>query len=103
MAATPDGMGYWLVASDGGVFSLGDTRFFGSLSNIHLNGPVVGTAAVLELTPSEGRPNRGVGAIRLEREAEVTPIHRCVQVAPGHQRSRLVEMSSHRGRSFTAA
>ena len=59
MAATPDGMGYWLVASDGGVFSLGDTRIFGSLSNIHLNGPVVGTAAVLELTPSEGRPNRG--------------------------------------------
>ena len=24
MAATPDGNGYWLVASDGGVFSFGD-------------------------------------------------------------------------------
>ncbi len=25
MAATPDGRGYWLVASDGGVFSYGVT------------------------------------------------------------------------------
>ena len=24
MAATPDGHGYWLVASDGGIFSFGD-------------------------------------------------------------------------------
>ena len=24
MAATPDGGGYWLVASDGGIFSFGD-------------------------------------------------------------------------------
>ncbi|MGO8860488.1 MAG: L,D-transpeptidase family protein [Acidimicrobiales bacterium] len=30
LAATPDGGGYWLVASDGGVFSFGDARFFGS-------------------------------------------------------------------------
>ena len=30
MAATPDGGGYWLVASDGGIFSYGDARFFGS-------------------------------------------------------------------------
>ena len=30
MAATPDGKGYWLVASDGGIFSFGDAGFFGS-------------------------------------------------------------------------
>ena len=30
MAATPDGGGYWLVASDGGVFSFGDAPFHGS-------------------------------------------------------------------------
>ncbi len=30
MAATPDGGGYWLVASDGGVYSFGDARFMGS-------------------------------------------------------------------------
>ena len=30
MAATPDGGGYWLVASDGGIFSYGDAHFYGS-------------------------------------------------------------------------
>jgi hypothetical protein len=30
MAATPDGKGYWLVASDGGVFAYGDAPFEGS-------------------------------------------------------------------------
>ena len=30
MAATPDGLGYWLVGGDGAVFSFGDAHFFGS-------------------------------------------------------------------------
>ena len=30
MAATPDGKGYWLVASDGGIFNYGDAGFYGS-------------------------------------------------------------------------
>ncbi|HEY1826438.1 MAG TPA: hypothetical protein VGF87_00375 [Acidimicrobiales bacterium] len=30
MAATPDGKGYWLVASDGGIFSFGDAPYLGS-------------------------------------------------------------------------
>jgi hypothetical protein len=42
MAATPDGNGYWLVASDGGIFSFGDARFHGSTGGIHLNQPIVG-------------------------------------------------------------
>src|SRR5580704_3199513 len=37
--------GYWLVASDGGVFSFGGTTFFGSTGGMHLNSPVVGMAA----------------------------------------------------------
>ena len=41
MARTPDGRGYWLVASDGGIFSFGDARFFGSAGGTHLNQPVV--------------------------------------------------------------
>ena len=36
MAATPDGKGYWLVASDGGIFSYGDAVFFGSTGSITL-------------------------------------------------------------------
>ena len=47
MASTP-GFGYWLVASDGGVFSFGDARFFGSTGALRLTRPIVGMAA----TPS---------------------------------------------------
>ena len=46
MASTPDGNGYWLVASDGGVFSEGsDTGFYGSAGSLQLNKPIVGMAA----------------------------------------------------------
>jgi hypothetical protein len=41
MAATPDGAGYWLVASDGGVFAF-DSPFYGSTGNVTLSKPVVG-------------------------------------------------------------
>ena len=37
--------GYWLVASDGGIFSFGDAGFHGSTGGIHLNQPIVGMAA----------------------------------------------------------
>jgi hypothetical protein len=30
MAARPSGAGYWMVASDGGVFAFGDAPFLGS-------------------------------------------------------------------------
>jgi hypothetical protein len=45
MARTRDGRGYWIVDSDGGVFSFGDARFFGSMGGRPLNQPVVGIAA----------------------------------------------------------
>ena len=45
MAATPSGRGYWLVASDGGIFSFGDARFAGSTGAMHLNRPIVGMTA----------------------------------------------------------
>jgi hypothetical protein len=38
--------GYWLVASDGGIFSFGDAPFFGSTGDIRLNQPIVGMAPV---------------------------------------------------------
>ena len=41
MAVTPDGEGYWLVGTDGGIFAYGDAPFYGSLGSIRLNGPVV--------------------------------------------------------------
>ena len=45
MTATTDGQGYWLVASDGGIFSYGDATFYGSTGAIRLNKPIVGMAA----------------------------------------------------------
>jgi hypothetical protein len=41
---TPLGNGYWLSASDGGIFNYGDAGFFGSAGDIHLNKPIVGMA-----------------------------------------------------------
>jgi hypothetical protein len=48
MAATLSGAGYWLVASDGGIFSFGDAAFYGSTGALKLKAPVVAMAA----TPS---------------------------------------------------
>ena len=50
IAATPDGGGYYLVASDGGVFTFGDAVYQGSTGAIRLNKPVVGMA----VDPSTG-------------------------------------------------
>ncbi len=38
-------MGYWTVASDGGIFSYGNARFLGSMGGRHLNAPMVAMAA----------------------------------------------------------
>jgi hypothetical protein len=50
VAATPTGRGYWLVASDGGVFAYGDAPFLGSTGGLALTRPIVG------LAPSPPRP-----------------------------------------------
>ncbi len=42
--------GYWLVASDGGIFSFGNAGFHGSTGALALNSPVVGMAS----TPDDG-------------------------------------------------
>jgi hypothetical protein len=37
--------GYWLTASDGGMFNFGNAKFYGSTGGMHLNQPIVGMAA----------------------------------------------------------
>jgi peptidoglycan/xylan/chitin deacetylase (PgdA/CDA1 family) len=44
LEATPDGGGYWMVSTDGGVFSFGDAGFLGSAAPSH---PAAPTMAVL--------------------------------------------------------
>jgi hypothetical protein len=46
MAAARNNRGYWLVASDGGIFAFGNgAEFFGSTGNINLAKPIVGMGA----------------------------------------------------------
>ncbi|MGH9067013.1 MAG: 3D domain-containing protein, partial [Acidimicrobiales bacterium] len=45
VAATPDGKGYWVATTDGGVLSYGDAHFYGSAASVHLAQPVVGMVA----------------------------------------------------------
>jgi hypothetical protein len=56
---TADDGGYWLVASDGGVFSFGDTQFYGSMPGLgispagsgqarSLNAPIVGIVPTVD-------------------------------------------------------
>jgi hypothetical protein len=45
MATTPDYGGYWMVASDGGIFAYGDAPFDGSMGGRPLTKPIVGIAA----------------------------------------------------------
>ena len=50
MASTPQGKGYWLAASDGGVYAFGDAPFHGSMGGRPLDQPIVGMA----ITPDGG-------------------------------------------------
>src|SRR5260370_1362472 len=45
MSPTPGRPGYWLVASDGGIFPFGNAAGLGSTGGMHLNQPIVGMAA----------------------------------------------------------
>ncbi|HEX2038639.1 MAG TPA: hypothetical protein VHF47_02785 [Acidimicrobiales bacterium] len=45
--AAPAATGYWLVASDGGIFAFGGAAFHGSMGGTRLNRPMVGMASTL--------------------------------------------------------
>ncbi len=45
VVTTADGHGYWVAASNGGVFSFGDASFYGSEGGQTLGAPIVGMAA----------------------------------------------------------
>ena len=48
IAPTADGNGYWLAGADGGVFSYGDAKFFGSMAGLPLNKPIVGIVSTAD-------------------------------------------------------
>ena len=50
VAPVPKVTGYWTVAADGGVFTFGAARFYGSTGSIHLNSPIVAMAPAVDGT-----------------------------------------------------
>ncbi len=48
VAQQGNGSGYWLVASDGGVFTYGTAQFYGSMGGKHLNSPITGIVATAD-------------------------------------------------------
>jgi hypothetical protein len=75
MVPTHDGGGYWLIASDGGVFAFGDAGFFGSLGGAPPATALVGVAPTPDgggywvlgangaVYPFGDAPQLGVGAV----------------------------------------
>lgn len=56
MAATSDGKGYWLASADGGVFTFGDAKFYGSVNHTAPHGSraiarATGTVAGIAAAP----------------------------------------------------
>ncbi len=45
ISATPSGNGYWLFTDRGRTFAYGDAHFYGDMSAIPLNGPIIASAA----------------------------------------------------------
>jgi hypothetical protein len=57
MVPSPNGKGYLLVGADGGVFSYGDAKFFGSLgatSTVHIVGIVADANVGYRLITARG-------------------------------------------------
>jgi sugar lactone lactonase YvrE len=48
LSATPSGRGYWIFTNRGRVLAVGDATHYGDVSDLNLNGPVLGSVA----TPS---------------------------------------------------
>jgi beta-glucanase (GH16 family) len=91
MAATPDGGGYWLVASDGGIFSYGDAGFDGSPGGTHLNDPIVG------MVPALSQPGMQV--------ASRPPVSASTVMAPppGYANSQMIFDDDFSGTSLNAS
>ena len=84
MADTPDGGGYWEVASDGGIFAFGDAAFYGSMGGRPLTAPIVGMAA----TPDRRRLLGGGlrrGDLRLRRRRLLRLDGRPTAAQPAHR------------------
>ncbi len=82
LAAMPDGLGYWVLASDGSVIPYGTASSHGSLLGEHLNAPLVGIEAAPDgqgywLVAADGGSVRlrGRPVLRIDRGHPSEPTH----------------------------
>jgi hypothetical protein len=79
------GRGYWLVASDGGIFAFGGAPFKGSMGATKLNKPVVGMVPFADgylMVGADGGIFDFSGAPFLGSLGATPPAHPIVAVAP---------------------
>ena len=79
-----DGTGYWLVASDGGVFAF-EAAFRGSMGGTRLNRPVTGMVRLRQRLPDGRRGRRHLQLLRqpfLGSLGDNPPARPIVAVAP---------------------
>jgi hypothetical protein len=107
----PSGRGYVLAASDGGVFTFGDAKFFGSAGNLRLRAPIVDHAVTTDgngywlaardggvFTYGDAKFVGSAGALPLTQ-----PIVAMAPMAVGQQPSNLDPSLTHDGYWLAAA
>jgi hypothetical protein len=83
LAATPDGLGYWIVGTNGSVTAYGTAGNYGSMAGHVLNQPIVGVASTPDgkgywLVASDG----GIFSFG---DAQLLRVHRQHQAQPAHR------------------
>jgi hypothetical protein len=93
MAPTPTGNGYWLVAADGGVFTMGDATFFGSTA-----GQPVGAPATAIDNTSDGQGYVVItGSARADAPFHLTGVWACIAQHESGGNPRAVNPNGHYG------
>ena len=96
LAETPSERGCWLVGADGGVFTFGDAKFYGSAAALKLVSPVVGFATTRrQRVTGCSRPT----AASSTSETRVTTVLSAVRSAP----TRWLRFTSHRRATATSS
>ncbi len=95
---TPDGFGYWLVGSDGSVYSFGDALYFGSLPGLGVHASdVVGLIPFSSGAGVRDRQRHGAGLEVRSRQA-LSGTTRCLSTSGGRQ-SHSVRSSTTKARA----
>src|SRR3954447_4722956 len=105
-AITPTGKGYWLGASDGGVYAFGDAAFAGSHGATPLNQPIVGMAARTARASAVLRHANGalIGTLSFSgRDGAIIGTVRASGLSPGYHGMHVHAVGKCEGPDFSSA